>query len=205
LGIECSNTTPNRSGCMRVFSALPCVWGFLNALDRGRHMKPILKHLCAASVMLVATAGAAQALTLGAPIFTTAPGTISILNQFEFNLPSPAYTLTMNSLIASAVGAPGLVGKSIHFQTTIFDGFGSYDSSMSIEISLLQPVRTTPLRTKIPTRSLVFSHHLGLSLMMFLQESAVSRCNLFFQLHSPLLPCMNIAKYPTLRFVPPVR
>ncbi len=101
-------------------------------------MKPILKHICAASVMLVATAGAAEALTLGAPIFTTAPGTISILNQFEFNVPSPVYTLTMNGTIASAVGAPGLVGKSIYFQTTIVFG-GSFDSAMSIDGVDLHP------------------------------------------------------------------
>jgi hypothetical protein len=96
-------------------------------------MKPILKHICAASVMLAATSGAAQALTLGAPIFTTAPSDVFILNQFEFNAPSDTYTLTLNSTIATAVGAPDLVGKTIHFETTI-RGIGlSTDAALSID------------------------------------------------------------------------
>jgi hypothetical protein len=102
-------------------------------------MKPILKHICAASVMLAATSGAAQALTLGAPIFTTAPDDIFILNQFIDSVPSNQYTLTLNSTIATAQGAPGLVGKTIQFQTTV-RGIGLSDSvSMSIDGVNLNP------------------------------------------------------------------
>jgi hypothetical protein len=102
-------------------------------------MTAIFRNICAASVVLFATAGAAEALPLGTPIFTTAPGNISILNQFEFNLPSDTYTLTLNSTILTAQGAPGLVGKTIHFQTTILGTVQTVNVSMSIDGVDLNP------------------------------------------------------------------
>lgn len=64
-----------------------------------------------------------QAATVGLPIFTTAPATMSFTNEFIFNRPSPFYTLNYSSTIATAQGAPELVGQALDFTWFYGEGF----------------------------------------------------------------------------------
>jgi hypothetical protein len=97
-------------------------------------MQATLRHLFSAGIFLTMSASCASALTLGLPIFTTTPGDIHLLNQFQDSVPSSEYTLSLLSTIASAQGAPGLVGKTINFEITIesISGF-SRDARLSID------------------------------------------------------------------------
>jgi hypothetical protein len=61
----------------------------------------------------------AQAVTAGLPTFTTAPGTIHVVNQFIFGLPSQSYTISYAGTIAEAQGAPQLLGQDIQFTYTV--------------------------------------------------------------------------------------
>lgn len=67
-------------------------------------------------------AAPALAATFGLPIFTTAPGSVFIVNEFGPDLmPTPSYTLSFTGTIGSAQGAPELVGQTIDF-SWFFDG-----------------------------------------------------------------------------------
>jgi hypothetical protein len=77
-------------------------------------MRKALTATIAASA-LAAICTSAEAITVGLPIFTTAPGSINVVNEFVFNRPSPFYTLSYTGTIASADGAPELVGQPISF------------------------------------------------------------------------------------------
>jgi hypothetical protein len=75
-------------------------------------MRKALKAIIAAAT-LKAICTTAQAVTVGLPIFTTAPGSINVVNEFTFNYPSSDYSLNYTGTIASAEGAPGFVGQTI--------------------------------------------------------------------------------------------
>jgi hypothetical protein len=87
------------------------------------------------AALAVMSASFAQALTLGLPSFKTAPASISITNQFSPDgEPTPSYTLSVTTTIASAQGAPGLVGQSLVFYYFFNGGFddGTVTSTLSI-------------------------------------------------------------------------
>lgn len=79
-----------------------------------------MRFFASVAALTVVLPGAALAVPHGLPILQTAPSTISIVNEFFFNLPSPFYTISLNSTIASAQGAPDLVGETISL--TYFSG-----------------------------------------------------------------------------------
>ena len=76
------------------------------------------------AAMAFCLANPAQAATLGLPIFTTAPTAIHVTNQFGPDLvPTPSYTLNLHSVIATAQGAPGLIGQEIDLTLFVNGGF----------------------------------------------------------------------------------
>jgi hypothetical protein len=104
-----------------------------NILKVGVIMSSLLKFF--ASILIVTlTNGVAAAATLGLPTFTTAPSTISIVNEFGGNLPTGSYTLSLNSIIATADGAPELVGQAIDFSWFYNGGFTGGFGSPSLQI-----------------------------------------------------------------------
>jgi hypothetical protein len=110
----------------------------------------------------------ASATTLGMPIFNTAPSTIFITNQFDGTLPTPSYTLSLHSTIATAEGAPELVGQNIDF-TWFFDGGfddGTIFSSLNIggtEILVDPLLRAYELSVGFPYIELSFDPGTGLA------------------------------------------
>jgi hypothetical protein len=88
-----------------------------------------------AALGLAASFSGAEATTLGLPIFKTAPTTVQVTNEFgPVLLPTDSYTLSFTSTIASAQGAPELVGQSISFSAFFVNGFdpGTVSSSLFI-------------------------------------------------------------------------
>jgi hypothetical protein len=112
-------------------------------------MAKILTTAIAAAACLATAYTASEAVVVGLPIFTTAPGSVSVVNEFQSNYPSSFYSLSYSGTIASAQGAPELVGQTIsfHFSTlelhasltiggvnvTPFSGFNAFnDESFDI-------------------------------------------------------------------------
>lgn len=80
-------------------------------------------------------ASSVDAATVGLPIFTTAPSTVHITNQFgPPGLPTPSYTLNLHSTIDTAQGAPELVGQSIDFSWFYNGGFD--DGSVFVSLNI---------------------------------------------------------------------
>jgi hypothetical protein len=76
--------------------------------------KALIATIAASALAAICTS--AEAITVGLPIFTTTPGTINVVNEFVLNRPGPFYTLSYSGgTIASAEGAPELVGQPISF------------------------------------------------------------------------------------------
>ncbi len=75
------------------------------------------------TALICGLSSTATAATLGMPIFTTAPSTVYVTNEFGPNLmPTPSYTVHTSTTIASAQGAPDLVGQTLDF--TYFQDLG---------------------------------------------------------------------------------
>jgi hypothetical protein len=75
--------------------------------------------ISAALVGFTSLENRAEAVVLGEPTFTTAPATVSVVNMFssfggDF-FPTSRYVLRTSTTIASAQGAPSLVGQSFEF------------------------------------------------------------------------------------------
>ncbi len=83
----------------------------------------ITVRFAAAVVSLMVAGHGVDAATLGLPIFTTTPSSVFVTNQFGGNVPTPSYTLNLNSTIATADGAPELVGQTIAFSWFFNGGF----------------------------------------------------------------------------------
>jgi hypothetical protein len=106
--------------------------------------------LCAAPMIPTV----AQAVTLGEPVLTTEPGTLTFVNQFGPDLlPTASFTMTYTGLIATAQGAAALAGRSISFTWFFADGFndGSILTQLIIDgIDLLaENTGTDPYRIGI--------------------------------------------------------
>lgn len=69
---------------------------------------------------LLAVPAASFAATLGLPVFTTAPSTIFVTNDFGPSNYPGAYSLRINAPVVSAQGAPGFVGETITLATNEF-------------------------------------------------------------------------------------
>jgi hypothetical protein len=66
----------------------------------------------------------AEATPVSELSFTTSPAAISVVNEFGPDLfPTDSYTISVNTTIGSAVGAPNLVGQSLSFSYFIENGF----------------------------------------------------------------------------------
>ncbi len=79
-------------------------------------MMPNFCSAISASALVLCFAGTSYAATLGFPSFTTAPTTVNVVNEFGPDLtPTPSYTLSVHSTIATAQGVPELVGQAIDF------------------------------------------------------------------------------------------
>lgn len=69
----------------------------------------------------------AAAATVGLPILTSAPGTLSFVNEFGPELlPTNLFTMSFNGTIASAQGAPELAGATLSFSMFVSDYGGFY-------------------------------------------------------------------------------
>lgn len=87
------------------------------------------------AILLSGLASEATATTLGLPIFTTAPSFVSFTNNFDVSgVPTGLYFLSVDTVIASARGAPELIGKSLSFKG-MFSLLGSPSVSNLIEVS----------------------------------------------------------------------
>lgn len=66
----------------------------------------------------------AEASPVGTPLFTTAPATIFITNEFGTDLfPTDSFSVSVTTTIGSADGAPNLVGETLVFHYFIDNGF----------------------------------------------------------------------------------
>lgn len=98
-----------------------------------------------AAATLLGLASSTQATVLGLPIFTVEPAIISVTNEFGPDLlPTPSYTLSFNGTIATAEGAPELVGQPINFDWFYEGGFSTGSSSPSLQIGGTE-ILTDPL------------------------------------------------------------
>lgn len=93
-----------------------------------------MRRLLFTAALLIAAPAASPAATYGQPVFTSAPTTISFTNMFYFLLPSDLYQIHVApTTIASAAGAPELVGQTLSFD--YFSGGWSEDGSFSLRIA----------------------------------------------------------------------
>lgn len=115
-----------------------------------------MKH-CLLIASIVAAFGAmpASANTVGAPFFTIEKddvGLASILDFFEFGLPSGRKEVSLSGTISSAQGAPSLVGTQFSFETSVttsdtmltIDGYALTDGTIGSDPDVVNDLGTTP-------------------------------------------------------------
>ncbi|MDO5759005.1 MAG: VPLPA-CTERM sorting domain-containing protein [Rhodobacterales bacterium] len=107
-------------------------------------------------VTILLSSTAASAAILGTPSFTTAPATVSVVNEFAEggryfdvgNAPYDSYTVSVNTTIASSFGLPSLVGSSLSFSYGMENGI-SFDSFDTLKIAGVE-VLVDPLYNEGP-------------------------------------------------------